>query len=157
MRKHRPEFAIPYALLVCTLISGCASFQSTLAQLETTGAISSVGAPAASTGHAAEPAASSRANAGQANTRHNAPETTSRIATASVPVTLPKTSACDRSKAISVGMTMAEVYASCWGKPKSVNSSMLGSTKTEMLFYEGYNYVYLENGIVKSIEMSGRQ
>jgi hypothetical protein len=53
-------------------------------------------------------------------------------------------------------MTAREVYASCWGKPKSINSSVLGSTKMEMLLYEGYNYVYLENGIVKSIESSGR-
>ena len=58
--------------------------------------------------------------------------------------------------AVAVGMTVAQVYKSCWGKPKSINTSVLGTTKTEMLLYEGYNYVYVENGIVKSIETSGR-
>jgi len=127
-------------------MSGCASFQSTLAQLEATGAIS----PAE---EGTAPTAPAPAALASANPRRE-PEATSRIA--ALPAAPAPRTSCDRGKAIAVGMTANEVYASCWGKPKSVSSSVLGSTKMEMLLYEGYNYVYLENGIVKSIESSGR-
>ena len=131
-------------LLACLLFSGCGSFQSVLTHLESTGAISP-----------AETTAPSSASANQNSApERSAPETTARIAAR--PEGAAAKAACDRGKAISVGMTVNEVYASCWGKPKNVNTSVLGSTKMEMLFYEGYNYVYLENGIVKSIESSGR-
>lgn len=53
-------------------------------------------------------------------------------------------------------MTRAQVYASCWGRPKSISTGDLGATQSELLVYDGYNYVYLENGVVKSFETSGR-
>src|SRR4051794_37395404 len=111
MRNHRAGCTFAHVLLTCLLISGCASFQSTLAHLEATGAIS----PADE--GAAKPAPTALASA---NPRSD-PETTSRIA--ALPASPAPRTSCDRGKAIAVGMTAREVYASCWGKPKSVNSS----------------------------------
>jgi len=63
---------------------------------------------------------------------------------------------CDRRQAVSPGMTRAQVYASCWGKPTSIDVSSTGPYKFELLVYDGYDYVYLEDGVVKSIQVSNR-
>jgi hypothetical protein len=63
---------------------------------------------------------------------------------------------CDRGSAVSLGMTRAEVYASCWGEPTSISGSSIGSNHFELLVYNGYDYVFLEDGIVTSIQASSR-
>jgi hypothetical protein len=67
-----------------------------------------------------------------------------------------KQASCDRRQAVSAGMTRAQVYASCWGKPTSIDVSTTGPYKFELLVYEGYDYVYLEDGVVTSIQVSNR-
>lgn len=61
---------------------------------------------------------------------------------------------CDRRGGVSVGMTRAQVYASCWGKPLQTNLTRTSSGDHEQLVYSGHNYVYLRNGIVTSIQTS---
>jgi hypothetical protein len=61
---------------------------------------------------------------------------------------------CDGRQAVSVGMTRAQVYASCWGKPTRTEASTVGRAHSEMLFYQGSNYVYLEDGVVINIQVA---
>ena len=130
---------------VCLLICECSSsyFKNYIVDEPTTGQIPSAAGPAPRV------VASAPANTTSART----PVSPEGVIT---PSTAPPRIGCARSRAISVGMTVADVYASCWGKPRNVSTSVVGSTKTEMMFYDGYNYIYLENGIVKSIDTSGR-
>ena len=130
---------------VCLLICGCSSsyFKNYFVDDTPTGQVPSAAAPAARV------ATASVETAPPART----PAATDGVVTAAV---APPRIGCDRNRAISVGMSVADVYKSCWGRPRNVSTSVLGSTKTETLFYDGYNYIYLENGIVKSIETSGR-
>jgi len=61
---------------------------------------------------------------------------------------------CKVKGGVAVGMTRAQVYASCWGKPTKINITTTGSGDHEQLVYPGYQYVYLHNGIVTSIQTS---
>ena len=67
-----------------------------------------------------------------------------------------KQASCDRRQAVSVGMTREQVYLSCWGKPTSISASTVEPNKFQLLVYQGYDYVYLEDGIVKSVQVSSR-
>lgn len=60
---------------------------------------------------------------------------------------------CDRRGGVSVGMTAAQVTASCWGKPNKVNSTITGGGRREQWVY-GSQYVYVENGVVTAIQTS---
>lgn len=62
---------------------------------------------------------------------------------------------CDRRGGIKIGMTAAEVTASCWGKPERVNTTHYTGGDHQQWVY-GYNYVYLRNGVVTSIQTSTR-
>ena len=59
---------------------------------------------------------------------------------------------CDRRNVVTVGMTAAEVFASCWGRPTSITTSQMGPSKFELFVYQGSDYLYLENGVVKSVQ-----
>jgi hypothetical protein len=61
---------------------------------------------------------------------------------------------CDRRGGIRIGMTREQLYASCWGKPRSINKTIGGGGVHEQLVYPGNNYVYLENGVVRTIQTS---
>jgi len=135
-------------LMACVLISGCASVQRAILEASTNNATAATD-PAVITVDTASAGPPTRPL-----TPERSPQTTEQIAARSESPARP--SGCDRGRAVSVGMTVAQVYASCWGKPKSINTSVVGATKTEMLLYEGYNYLYVENGVVKSIETSGQ-
>ena len=65
-----------------------------------------------------------------------------------------KPRACDHG-GVAIGMSKLQVMRSCWGKPKSSSHSTIGRTRSELLFYEGYKYIYLENDVVKSIQGPG--
>lgn len=57
-----------------------------------------------------------------------------------------------KKQGVSIGMTAEEVVDSMWGKPQSINTS-IGSWGThEQWVYGGRNYLYFENGILKSIQ-----
>ena len=61
---------------------------------------------------------------------------------------------CKRKGGVAVGMTRAQVYASCWGKPQKTNVTTTAGGDHEQLVYPGFQYVYLRNGIVTSIQTS---
>lgn len=59
---------------------------------------------------------------------------------------------CARRGGVSIGMTQGQVYASCWGNPQRINRTLTSGADHEQLVYPGYNYVYLRNGVVTSIQ-----
>lgn len=59
---------------------------------------------------------------------------------------------CDRRGGVRIGMTAAEVRASCWGNPKSINRTTTSSGTREQWVYNIKSYVYLENGKVTAIQ-----
>ena len=54
----------------------------------------------------------------------------------------------------SIGMTASEVESSSWGKPEKKNITEYAWGTKEQWVYSNYRYVYLENGIVTSIQRS---
>ncbi|GIP25501.1 hypothetical protein J23TS9_06310 [Paenibacillus sp. J23TS9] len=50
-----------------------------------------------------------------------------------------------------IGMTKKEVEASLWGTPDSINTTVTAHVKSEQWVYDGYRYVYFDDGIVTSI------
>lgn len=52
----------------------------------------------------------------------------------------------------SIGMTKAEVEASTWGKPEDINKTTTKYGTREQWCYDGYKYIYFENGVVTSIQ-----
>ena len=49
-------------------------------------------------------------------------------------------------------MTADEVKKSTWGEPEEINKSTYSWGTSEQWCYSGYRYVYLDNGIVTSIQ-----
>jgi hypothetical protein len=59
---------------------------------------------------------------------------------------------CDRRGGVKVGMTKAEVVATCWGKPKSINSTTTTRGTRQQWIY-GRSYLYFdENGLLTTIQ-----
>lgn len=58
---------------------------------------------------------------------------------------------CKRRGGVASGMTREQVYASCWGRPERINKTITGGRIHEQLVY-GRNYVYLDNGVVSTIQ-----
>lgn len=61
--------------------------------------------------------------------------------------------ACDKKGGVRVGMTREQVYASCWGKPGRINTTTGSYGTHEQLVY-GSSYLYLENGVLRTIQTS---
>lgn len=59
---------------------------------------------------------------------------------------------CDRRGGVAVGMTKAQVIATCWGKPRSVNTTTTATRTSEQWVYGGGNYLYFDNGILRTIQ-----
>jgi hypothetical protein len=53
---------------------------------------------------------------------------------------------------VRVGMSMKQVRASSWGAPQDVHRVTTAHAVTEQWVYEGGNYLYFENGILKAIQ-----
>ncbi len=51
-----------------------------------------------------------------------------------------------------IGMTAEEVRLSSWGEPYKINKSTYSWGTSEQWCYSGYKYIYLDNGIVTSIQ-----
>jgi hypothetical protein len=64
-----------------------------------------------------------------------------------------KKAECDRRGNAAVGMTREQVYASCWGRPYTVNTTIGPSySRNEQFVYGPDQSLNLENGIVRSIQ-----
>ena len=63
---------------------------------------------------------------------------------------------CNRRQAVSVGMTREQLYRSCWGRPTSISTSAIGPAKYDLLLYQGHDYVFLEDDVVISVQVSSR-
>jgi len=51
-------------------------------------------------------------------------------------------------------MTMAQVLASSWGKPSKKNVTVTSGVTHEQWVYGNSNYLYFDDGILKSIQTS---
>ncbi len=51
-----------------------------------------------------------------------------------------------------IGMTAEEVKKSTWGEPKKINKTTTAYGVSEQWVYYGDKYIYLENGVVTSIQ-----
>lgn len=65
---------------------------------------------------------------------------------------LQATNQLPQDKEPSIGMTTDEVNNSTWGKPESKNKTTNASGTSEQWVYSNYRYIYLDNGIVTSIQ-----
>jgi ankyrin repeat protein len=57
-------------------------------------------------------------------------------------------------KSPTIGMSAKEVEESAWGKPSKINKTTTKYGVSEQWVYSGYRYIYLENGVVTSIQES---
>lgn len=62
---------------------------------------------------------------------------------------------CRRRGQPQIGMTLAQVRASCWGEPNHVNRTENAAAVLDQLVYGRDRYIYLRNGAVTSIQTSG--
>jgi len=62
---------------------------------------------------------------------------------------------CKRRGDPRIGMTAAQVAATCWGKPENVNRTIVAGSTEDQYVYAGGRYVYLRNGVVNAIQASG--
>jgi len=61
---------------------------------------------------------------------------------------------CKKKGGVGIGMTREQVRASCWGKPEKINITTNVGGDHEQWVYPGFQYVYLRNGVVTSIQTS---
>lgn len=59
---------------------------------------------------------------------------------------------CDRRGGVRIGMTAAQVEASCWGKPQRINRTITAAGERQQWVYGGYQYLYLVDGVVTAIQ-----
>ena len=57
-----------------------------------------------------------------------------------------------KSQGVRIGMTKQDVLDSSWGKPNHINTTTTKYGVHEQWCYDGYNYLYFENGILTSIQ-----
>lgn len=57
-----------------------------------------------------------------------------------------------KGRGVNVGMTQEDILASSWGKPTKVNRTTYSFGVHEQWVYRGGNYLYLEDGILTSIQ-----
>lgn len=53
-----------------------------------------------------------------------------------------------------IGMSHEQVLASSWGKPKSINKTITGSTVHEQWIYSSTRFLYFQNGVLITIQTS---
>lgn len=62
-------------------------------------------------------------------------------------------SRCKKLGGVNIGMDSASVLKSCWGKPARINETVTARGRHEQWVYGG-GYLYLDNGVVSSIQTS---
>jgi hypothetical protein len=60
---------------------------------------------------------------------------------------------CAKLGGAAIGMTPSQIYKSCWGSPLKVNETITARGRHEQWVYGG-GYLYLDNGVVTSIQTS---
>jgi hypothetical protein len=68
---------------------------------------------------------------------------------------LAKEAANAKTEGVRIGMTADQVRKSSWGRPKSINETITSAGRREQWVY-GNSYLYLENGVLTSIQTSRR-
>jgi len=63
---------------------------------------------------------------------------------------------CKKKGGPKLGMTAAQVKASCWGPPLLVNAKMRKTGKYEQYVYGDRKFVQIRDGIVRSVSVKGR-
>ena len=63
---------------------------------------------------------------------------------------------CKKKGSPKLGMTAAQVKASCWGAPKYVNAKVRKTGKYEQYVYGDGKFVQIRDGIVTSVSVKGR-
>jgi hypothetical protein len=63
---------------------------------------------------------------------------------------------CERRGGVTIGMTKEQVYASCWGKPYKVNTTVVANGRHEQWIYDG-GYLYFLDGVLTGIQTSHGQ
>jgi hypothetical protein len=64
---------------------------------------------------------------------------------------------CKKKGNPKIGMTAAQVKATCWGPPKYVNAKVRTTGKYEQYVYGDNKFVYLRDGIVTSVSVKGQR
>jgi hypothetical protein len=57
-----------------------------------------------------------------------------------------------RKQGASIGMTAEQILQSTWGKPKKINVTINASGRHEQWVYSGFQYLYVDNGVLTSIQ-----
>jgi len=57
-----------------------------------------------------------------------------------------------KTQGVNIGMTQAEVLGSNWGRPLRVNTTVNQFGRHEQWVYHGSNYLYFDNGVLRSIQ-----
>jgi hypothetical protein len=57
-----------------------------------------------------------------------------------------------KTQGVSIGMTQQQVLDSSWGRPTDINKTITEYGTHEQWVYNGYNYLYFEDGILTSIQ-----
>jgi hypothetical protein len=63
---------------------------------------------------------------------------------------------CKKKGGPKLGMTAAQVKASCWGTPKYVNAKVRQTGKYEEYVYGENKFVHFRDGVVTSVSIKGR-
>ena len=64
---------------------------------------------------------------------------------------------CKKKGNPKLGMTAAQVKATCWGPPTYVNAKVRKTGKYEQYVYGDNKFVYLRDGIVTSVSIKGQR
>jgi hypothetical protein len=62
------------------------------------------------------------------------------------------TSDCARRGQPRIGMTKAQAVVTCWGYPRSVNTTETANGLQEQYIYGGARYLYFTNGVLDAIQ-----
>jgi len=57
-----------------------------------------------------------------------------------------------KQEGVRIGMTQQEVLNSNWGKPEDVNTTTTAYGTSEQWVYDGYKYLYFEDGLLTTIQ-----
>jgi hypothetical protein len=63
---------------------------------------------------------------------------------------------CKRLGNPKIGMTVAQVVATCWGKPEHITHTQAGAQTFDQYVYSGNRNLYFQDGVLRSFQASGQ-